>query len=868
MNKLLANTLLFALFPVSALSQTAITATFNEGVTYAPATASGETNFVNATNLSTVNNYDSGQIMKNLLYADNPSMEQTETRLSLIAVSGTTTSFTTQTFYPGSGGHAFIAANYVGGTISVFNSESGTGPAGCVQTVSSVSQTGSDGSASTITFTFPACTSAIQPGDFIVFDVVTQSSAPSCYLSGGATVGFTSSSPYDGAQSLTINTTATGSYAQCVWPFDTSNYNRFISLNGSYLAQYAVKGSVTFNQTVYRSTASSGAHSCNVTPTGTWALDTCSYTFSENSTLPASGVVNWQITQDNTSGTNSGINTYDDFDFHKTSSLDSTNTTIFRDEFVQYLRDSKYNGIRSWVYGNSMTYANAIKPYYKALQTNSNIGGTSWTPTLQWPDIWALCELLGARSDFETPITISNADMVNLIEYVGSTNTSTGGGAARLANGHSLPYIGATGTLPGIDFSIGNEPWNTGFIGQNANTAGILSNQYVSYFDRASSIISAARGDAAIDNNRMKFGCGIQTGDTLYYPTEFNKMHLKSGGACDFVEVNRYWTSVEANYQTIANQWAESLQEGYADRVGATNYANSYATITGITTAGPTGTATAYANIYEYANGTNNTCGTSGYPACSGTNNQVVTQAVLEQINSGAGNAHVVASKILNGWLSSVPNQNFFGAVEFGGSGSSAVPNTGSGPNLVNTLWGSVVDFGGATANLASALYNSRPVAFGMAIVNGAAFGATMHSCTTNAATYNFPADVNGPAAALNNVPYLQCTTFTDASGHRRHLYINSGPTAYTVTEAGSHPVTGTVTVTQVVTSNLNALNEVLQPVPSYSTPITDTSTTAPTVSMTTSSLTVSGALSIPAYSTTSFAETSTTSTHGWVILK
>jgi LysM repeat protein len=220
-------------------------------------------------------------------------------------------------------------------------------------------------------------------------------------------------------------------------------------------------------------------------------------------------------------------------------------------------------------------------------------------------------------------------------------------------------------------------------------------------------------------------------------------------------------------------------------------------------------------NIYEWGQGT-----------VEGT----IDQTHMDYINAGAGEGVVMALQpLLNLQYYGIRPQSVFSLTGY---------RNGAVNGLINKLWGTVVDMGGATNNV-------RPEFLGVQLVNQSIIGP-MYSCPiANNSTYNFAGSPNGisPLPALNGVPNLYAFCFENGTGRSLVLINTDLSSSHSVGFAGTNPPEGTVTQRQYAPAALDDMNEA----PSG----TATNLTPATVSIETTTLSSPSSITLPPFSVT-----------------
>ena len=789
-------------------------------------------------NIGSVDYWDNGQILKNLIGSINPGFEPLiNQQIWVLNAAGSTTTFTVPDTWDG------VPPNYwAGGTFTVVSTQSGGAELGCTGTIAS--NTGPNYPVSGVTnWVAPAvtvssrCSAAFSVGDIIIMSKSTFPTPESWWESstggfwgsvggGGQLLSDTADlCATCGTQSLNMNAVVNGSYAAATWYFDTSaNVDMFVQMNGMYQITFwakAASGSPALNISAQR--YSTGGFNCGAyTPslTSAWQQYTLTCTASESAgTSPGTAVVSFRTT---------GGSVYlDNVSFAKTSSA-INNPTILRDEVVQTLQKfygPSVNGtpgmFRYWLSQNAETLANWTEPDFAYAPTSAGPGyfegpNGAGTVRLSLEDYLILCQFLNAQPYLEVPVTFSTADAANLIEFLASPSSTTYG-ARRAALGQTASWTSVFST---IHLSFCNECWNgSSFVGQSLPYRSGTPNApntnnpeyYYDYSMRAKPIFAAMRADGYYSPSSFDLVMNAQTAVNYTMDTAIQRAQP------DSIEIEGYSYSNVNSYSPDSALWGPAMVEPYervANPNDATNYYNSVHDYQSQSTCGASGTSACNVNIYEW-----------GQNTLSGS----IDQTHMDYINAGAGEGVAMALQpLLNLQYYGIANQSQFALTGY---------QNGALNGLTAKLWGDVIDMGGATNNV-------RPAFLAMSLVNQSIIGP-MYSCPiTGNATYNFAgSSSNGSPTvpALNNVPYLYAFCFENGA-QRSVVLINTDlSNSHTVSFAGTNLPSGSVTEREYAPSQVDNLNEAPTGAATNMTPAT--------VALYTSSLSSPSSLSLPPYS-------------------
>ena len=256
---------------------------------------------------------------------------------------------------------------------------------------------------------------------------------------------------------LTANT-STNQYATLIGPFDTWAGVSFVQVNGQYQLSFKAKGAGGNNQLAVRLRRGSGTYWINATfqLTNSWQNYSTNFSASEDGT--AVGGVALQFT---TWSGNAAL--IDDVSLHQTDSSPA-NTTSMRDAVINALTNFAPSILRipgNWSrLGDSLDNALA-PPFGRQRNYYSEYGTQQNTIAMSLHEFLQAAEFIGAEPWYTFPVTFSTQEIANLMEYLGGpTNTAYGGIRASL--GHPAPW---TNSLPKIHLEFGNENWNPGYRG-------------------------------------------------------------------------------------------------------------------------------------------------------------------------------------------------------------------------------------------------------------------------------------------------------------------------------------------------------------------------------------------------------------------
>ncbi len=789
-------------------------------------------------NIGSVNYWDNGQILKNLIGSINPGFEPLlMQQVATLSVGGTTTTFTDPDLWDGQ------PPNYwVGGTFSVVASQSGGPELGCTGAIAASSGPNyPPGSVSTYTYpTYTAaqpCAGAFAVGDVVVLSKTTAPTPESWWESSKAGIwslvssgGKLTSNTTDlcatcGSQALTLDAGASGSSAGFASYFDAAPaLDMFVLMNGTYqISFWAKAASGAPVLAISASRASSGGFNCgtkNQTLTGTWAQYTLTCTANETPKATAPGLASVQVRATN------GVAYIDNLSFQKINT-DPANTTVLRDE-VFYALKNFYNNqsggnpgmLRDWLNQNAETVDNWASPSYARKPSASGhnyfagpVG--SGTVALSLEDYLNICMALHAEPYLEVPVTISTQDASNLIEFLAGSSSSQWG-ARRASLGQTASW---TSVFDQIHLSFCNECWNgSSFAGQSLPSRSGTPNSeyYYDYSTRAKAVFAAMRSNANYSQDAFDLVLNAQTAVSYSMNAAVARAHP------DSIEIEGYTYGNVSNFSTDTALWQPLDVENYGRFVNPTDPTNYYQSVhdyEGLNTCGANGSTACHVNVYEFGSGT-----------LAGS----IDQAHLDSINAGAGTGvFFPLLSLLNEQYYNINAQSYFALTEY---------QNNSQNGHAAKVWGIAVDMGGATNNM-------RPQYLGMSLVNQSIIGPMFDCSLSNNAMYNFAGSpTNGTSAThgvpvTQDVPYLYSFCFENGSNRSMVLINTDLTTPHTLTFSGTNVPSGNVIQRQYAPASLDALNEAP----------TGTSSYMANATLGITSTTLSGAKSItlPAHSVT-----------------
>jgi hypothetical protein len=702
-------------------------------------------------NLSIQTYYDSGQMLRNLLYR-NPGFEGETWQSVLECVAVTTTSCTDENIY-----NVWPANFLVGATYEVINGVA-AGETGTITASTVASTSGNIG----LTASFAAPSTPLAVGEYLIVRMQIPGNAQAGWSTstvGGATfttdlTDIASDSP--GKQALEISAAGSGQSATLTGGFDTWNGRSFVQMNGNYTLAFKAKGLSGNNQltvSIQRlATATETFLNQNVSLTNQWQDYSYAFNASETGTSVGPVLVTFSV---------SGASVELD-DATLTEAAAADNPTTYRNAVVDTLKSLQPGVLRYMSltnYGTSID--NAIAVPLARQRAGWDPGSTEQDDVPQsLEEFLVLCQAVGAEPWYTMPGEMEPAEMQNLIEFLGGSST-TPYGAKRAALGQSAPW---TSVFPVIHLELGNEMWNGAYVGE------ALPDPVV-YGNRAATIFAAARASSSYVASKFDLIMGSQAVNVSQTTQELaNSSGYDSVDAAPYLfnSLNDYGSN-EAIFGPMFAQPEEvdSTSSGYmAQQLQAASG----------------GTTPAKLAIYEVNLGTG-----------SGT----APQTVLNQATAGLGAGIAVADHMLIMMRDlGITTQSMFALTNYqNGFNNPALPTE------TLPLWGSVIDMGGET-NL------KRPQFFAEQLANTAIY-PTMLQVTVSGAnpTWNQPLSTND-SIQLASAHYLQSFAFTDGTHYSVVVFNLSRSGSLPVTFSGANAPTGNVLISQLTSTNPTDNNE------------------------------------------------------------
>ena len=550
-----------------------------------------------------------------------------------------------------------------------------------------------------------------------------------------------------------------------------------LTLNGVYTIGFWAKlnsGSttaITANLIVRNGSACTGS-GCNFTPTltsGSWVLYTTTETLSE--TTSPSDPFNYAISIKLTGAADAYI---DNLEFVEPG----TNPTVYSDNFVKALKtwcQSVANStgpgctLRYGPSPDSETMANWVKsdtarqPTAESYSTNFTNG--YFTDKTGPYDFLSLSNAVGATPVMIVPVTITTADVANLVDYLQDGAGSTTYGAIRQAEGQTAAWVCASGCpFTNVYLEYGNENWNGAFLGHVLTSHSNNPNNYYDYAVRMGVVLAAARARQAAQSYSTAVTQWIANGltgnttDFKYLTAYVGGQLTYSGGTItpvqgteDAIEFQRYYginiatvsttgcTTNNASCPLYGPTEAETWSD-FSDTSSTSGYQQSMAAIQAINFCGAAHTATCKAATYE---------GGMSPDGASTSTSGPFTQAVSDTFTPAGWHLSTDAVGYQLASQNSFAFTNEYQALQY---------YIGQGGVNVK-IWGSMIDYGGDSSVTNSAkwggvLVSGRPQMAAAMVANYCHIGQEVTTTGSSMPTYALASNSNG-VHANGSVPYL-----------------------------------------------------------------------------------------------------------------
>ncbi len=743
-------------------------------------------------NLGAANFYDSGQILKNLIVS-NPGFEGQIAQTMVLCSAGTATSCTDSISYSG------WPADYWDGATYTVVYGTAIGRTGTITTSTS-------GSGQDAVFNFDSSGVAPSNGDYMIVkkpksvNFCAGSSPSSCIpsaaegwsytLGGNGTVGTntTDLAPDTvGTQSLVMTAPAAGDSATITYYFDSYANHTFLQLNGTYNLSFKAKttnpsgsGSLYVSLQRLSSNVPNGyIYNAAFPLTNQW--QTYTIPFTANETGNAVGSVRLIFGTSAAGQALSANQVYLDDTSLVKQNTDPTNTTVFRDEVVNTLKQLNPGVVRFWFNQETETLDNLLatqfarqRSQYQYVEINYiSYGLTEFLQLLQTVSSGANATSTPPEPWIVIPITLSNTEASNLIDYLAGDGTTVYG-AKRIAAGQTTPW---TQVFPKIHLELSNEAWNNSLYGGN------MANGQA-YGTRAQSVFASMRSNQ--NYNAASFdliinGQGTQTGEETLIQSYCNNNDTFASQPYMMLQAQDPFGGAAGNLQT---------SPAAIETLFGSTFAEAEAFVT------PSGTAENVGNGFVLQNiGVAQSSGRPVQYAITETNvdpfEGSLTLAEANSYTSSLGAGMALIDSMLQNMRVGVLTQNIFSL-----TGYQYFPY--NEPPLF--LYGTVVDMG--VTNLQRPQFQAEETA-NNAIGANTNMLQTVH--TGLDPTWN---QAYSSTVQLNNAHYLQSFAYNSGDNYSLIIINTNRSASEQVNFAGANVPGGTVQMTQLTSANITDTNE------------------------------------------------------------
>jgi len=316
-----------------------------------------------------------------------------------------------------------------------------------------------------------------------------------------------------GRQALRIEAAGPGQSAELKSYFDTTEGFSFIRLHGNYRLSFRAKGlagSRTIHAHVKRiinGKADYLEQDFQLTPA--WADYHADFTVNEAGGPMGSSLVGPVEAGFSVEGASLLL---DDVDLEQVSGPPAAlkdqnktaeqNKTAFRDEVLESLRQAHPGVLR--LMSSHAYLGSTIDDLLGSPLARQRPGFSVWMTTMEdipvgIPEFLELCREVGAEPWIVSPTAMSEGEARELVEYLAGGSV-TGGGALRAAAGRREPW---TREFRTIHIELGNETWNGIFQGETIDDP-------AAYGRRADRVFRAMRSAAGADASRFDLVVGSQ----------------------------------------------------------------------------------------------------------------------------------------------------------------------------------------------------------------------------------------------------------------------------------------------------------------------------------------------------------------------
>ena len=701
-------------------------------------------------NLGTQTFYDSGQMMKNLVFI-NPGFEGEVFQSVILCASGTASTCNDDNAFSG------WSSNFWNGATFEFFSGSAQGRTGTI-----TSFTAANGSVGAM---FGLSGGGAAPGsrDYMIVRQRIPGNALAGWWprSGGAGSVTTNTSDLPpgttGQQTAVVTAPSSGDSAEVASYFDSTVGLTFLQLQGVYQLSFKAKG-VGGTQSIAVSVTRDAAGLTHLNQTVNLTNNWSTYNLTFNAAESGSAIGSVKTTFA-TLGADAFL--LDDVSLVQLNT-DPTNPTAFRDPVVNALKTLKPGVLRFWFNQLGEPLDNLLADPFGRLRSGYSAFRTEVDfVSYSLPEFLQLCELLGAEPWMVVPTTFSPGEASNLIEYLaGGSNTTYG--AKRAAAGHPNTWASS---FTKIHLEFGNEAWNAGFKGGSIEFP-------ENYGQRAQTIFGAMRANSSF----VTAAFDLVLGGQAVSPAR-NQIIQNNCNNNDSFALAPYMMTRVDSFSTPEDLYGSTFAEAEAFHTNS-------------------GTAEGVANgvmlqNQQYLQATNHPKPIVGYEMNLSTLDGSITQTALNSYVSSTGAGLAVVDSMLQQMRQGVLTQNLFTLQQYAN-------NRSDGKSVY--LWGSVVDMG--VTDRRRPQFHALQLA-NQAIASNALMLQTAHlgpDPTWNQALTN--------SVQLNGAHYLQSFAFLGGGRYSLVVFNLHRSSSLPVNFAGAIAPSGTVNMQQLTSSQISDNNE------------------------------------------------------------
>lgn len=563
-----------------------------------------------------------------------------------------------------------------------------------------------------------------------------------------------------GKQAVLMSAAKQGQGASVTSYFDSLAGHSFVQMNGSYTVNFRAKGVGGGNQlniSVGRIGSNRGNLtylSQNVTLSNAWKDYSFRFSAAEQ------GVIGTAAVSFSVNGASALL---DDATLVEEAAAD--NPTAFRNAVVYRLR-ALHPGVLRYMdngtdFGSTIDNMLAV-PFGRMRAGNSERIAEQDDVPIGLHEFLVLCHAVGAEPWFTVPAVTSPAEMQNLIQYLGG-DSSTHYGGVRTALGQAAPW---TTVFPAIHLEFGNETWNViSFPGEKISDP-------VAYGTRTGVLFTAAK--TAREFNGSKFDLIMDGWAAVPW---WSEQELKAASNVDTIDAAPYLFNTLNDYRS--NEAIFGPMFAQPEQVDST--AGGYMKQQAQAAAGaarPVKLA-----VYEV-----------NLSTVQGTAPQNILDGVVPSVGAGIA---VVDHMLTMMRDDGIVLQSLFALPEY----ENGFNNTANGGNEFMKLWGAVVDMGGQTNT-------SRPQFLAEQLANTAIAGNLLATVQTGAnPTWNQPHSANDDIT-LPKAHYLQSFAFRQGSSNGLIVFNLHRTQSLPVTFSGANAPRGKVLMSRLTSAHLTDGNE------------------------------------------------------------